>query len=161
MVGCVRNKRYAYFEDPAATPVNLHYLGPKTVAEVNGILAKSQFLVHTCEPEGFGNVFIQAWLQGRPTLTLEYDPDGIIAREALGAVGGTLAGLLLAVRLTWRIRIYARRRDNVRSATRKPITLPVLPWLRSRLCSPPRLPDQALFSRKQYAQRCNGYALRG
>lgn len=99
MVGHRQAKAYLYLENPTATPENFCYLGPRSVAEENGILAKSQFLVHTCEPEGFGNVFIQACLQGRPTLTLEYDPDGIIAREALGTVGGTPAGLLRATRL--------------------------------------------------------------
>jgi len=69
-------------------------LGPKSPGEVNGILRRSLFLVHTCAPEGFGNNFIQAWLQGKPTVSLYFDPEGIIAREGLGYVSGTFPKLV-------------------------------------------------------------------
>ncbi|HSX59234.1 MAG TPA: glycosyltransferase family 4 protein [Tahibacter sp.] len=93
LVGSIVSPRYAWIADPARTPEQFHYLGPRTPAEVNGILAGAQALVHTCDPEGFGNNFIQAWQQGTPTLSLRFDPGGIIRREALGDVPGSLAGL--------------------------------------------------------------------
>jgi len=63
---------------------NLKYLGPKTIEEVDEILAKATILVNTCEPEGFGNNFIQAWLNECPTVTLKFDPDDIIKINKIG-----------------------------------------------------------------------------
>lgn len=75
---------------------NLHYLGPKSVAEVNGACARALFLLSTAKPEseGFSNVFIQAWAQGCPTLSLEFDPDGCIERYGLGFVAATQSDLI-------------------------------------------------------------------
>lgn len=98
LVGAVISPRYAWIADPARTPANVHYLGQRTPAEVNGILAGAQALVHTCDPEGFGNNFIQAWQQGTPTLSLRFDPGGLIEGRGLGAVPGSLDGLEQALR---------------------------------------------------------------
>lgn len=84
MVGHNRHIRYQTFGSARALPASLHYLGPRKLEEVNGMLANSRFLVHTGYPEGFGNVFIQAWLQGRPVVSFEFDPEGLITREGLG-----------------------------------------------------------------------------
>ncbi|MCQ4165477.1 glycosyltransferase family 4 protein [Tahibacter harae] len=93
MVGEVISPRYAWIAQGKDLPANLRYLGVRTPAEVNGILAAAAALVHTCDPEGFGNNFIQAWLQGTPTLSLYFDPGGLITRERLGSVPGDLPGL--------------------------------------------------------------------
>ena len=77
---------------------NFCYLGMKSPAEVNGILAGSQFLVHTCQPEGFGNVFMQAWFNGKPTVTYEFDPDGIIESQRIGHCSGNFETLLMQTR---------------------------------------------------------------
>ncbi|PIQ48587.1 MAG: hypothetical protein COW03_09390 [Cytophagales bacterium CG12_big_fil_rev_8_21_14_0_65_40_12] len=69
---------------------NFHFLGKQSPELVNGILKSAICLVHTCEPEGFGNNFIQAWLQGCPTITLDHDPDGLIQRNDLGFVSRTI-----------------------------------------------------------------------
>jgi glycosyltransferase involved in cell wall biosynthesis len=98
MIGGLVSPRYGWIADAARTPDNFHYLGSRTPAEVNGVLAGAEALVHTCDPEGFGNNFIQAWQQGTPTLSLRFDPGGIIEREALGAVPGDLPGLERALR---------------------------------------------------------------
>ena len=82
------NKDYSYLSDKNQVPENLHYIGPKSVLEVNGILANSICLVHTCKPEGFPGNFIQAWLQGKPTVSLEFDPGGLIESKKLGFVSG-------------------------------------------------------------------------
>lgn len=93
MIGEVVSPRYAWIAQGRDLPANFHYLGVRTPVEVNGILARAAALVHTCDPEGFGNNFIQAWLQGTPTLSLYFDPGGLITRERLGSVPGDLAGL--------------------------------------------------------------------
>ncbi len=86
MVGGIQDQSYNYFQSADNLPANLHYLGPKTVEEVNGILFKSTCMVHTCKPEGFGNNFIQAWLQGKPVVSYEFDPGGLIESKGLGFV---------------------------------------------------------------------------
>jgi glycosyltransferase involved in cell wall biosynthesis len=99
MVGQVQSQAYDWVRDGLHCPSNFRYLGPKTLEEVNGILSASALHVHTCRPEGFSNVFIQAWLQGRASVSLGFDPGGYIASEGLGACAGDdHAGLLRHVR---------------------------------------------------------------
>lgn len=119
MIGQVVSPRYRWIAQGSGLPPNFHYLGAKTPAEVNGVLAAAVALVHTCDPEGFGNNFIQAWLQGTPTLSLYFDPGGTIARERLGSVPGDLPGLALALRALLadepeRIRMGVRAQQHAR-----------------------------------------------
>ncbi len=86
MAGRIQVPGFERFEDPSRLPANLHYLGPLTQARVNGLLRTALLNVHTCEPEGFPNVFMQAWAQGRPSVSLGFDPEGLIAARGLGAV---------------------------------------------------------------------------
>jgi len=94
MIGEMQSDRYIWICDSKQTPKNFHYLGPKLLEEVNGILKESLFLVHTCEPEGFSNNFIQAWLQGKPTISLYFDPCGYISGKNLGYISGTIEQLV-------------------------------------------------------------------
>ena len=91
IVGQVQSAQYAYLNDnPHPTP-NVYYLGKKTYDEVNGMIKESLFLAHTSYgPEGFPNVFIQAWMQAKPALSLFCDPDELIARNRLGRVSHTI-----------------------------------------------------------------------
>lgn len=84
MVGKIQEQNYNYILNKENLPSNCYYLGPKTPTEVNSIIKSSLFLVHTCDPEGFGNNFIQAWLQGKPTISLYFDPDNIIKTNKIG-----------------------------------------------------------------------------
>ena len=88
MVGHIQSRGYHWLTDPERVPPNFYYLGPRTPTEVNGLLAGSRLHVHTCQPEGFPNVFIQAWMQGRPSVSLEFDPCGYIEEQGIGAVAG-------------------------------------------------------------------------
>jgi glycosyltransferase involved in cell wall biosynthesis len=85
MIGSIFDKEYQYIENVCGTG-NFHYLGPKSVEEVNGILDRSLLLVHTCRPEGFGNNFLQAWLKSKPTVSFGFDPGGYISEHSLGGV---------------------------------------------------------------------------
>lgn len=86
MVGHMQSNDYEWLSSRAHVPSNLHYLGPRSLPEINGLLFGSRLHVHTCQPEGFSNVFIQAWLQGRPSVSFEFDPGGYIEQYGLGAV---------------------------------------------------------------------------
>lgn len=82
MVGQLQSKAYA--QQLSSGPKNFHYLGEKRLTEVNGMLAGSLFLAHTCHPEGFSNNFIQAWMQGRTVISLAFDPGHLLTEERLG-----------------------------------------------------------------------------
>ena len=106
---------------------NLDYVGAKTQREVNELLARSHVLVNTSVAEGHPNTFIQAWLREMPVVSLTVDPDGVLAREAVGIHAGSERGLEEAVRLLAqksalrteygvRARDYATRRHSLRNA---------------------------------------------
>ena len=78
------HSEYSYLNDENSWPKNFYYLGEKSLDEVNFFLEKSLFHVHTCEPEGFGNIFIQAWLLQKASLSLNFDPEGLIDKHNLG-----------------------------------------------------------------------------
>ncbi len=84
MCGEIQHDQFAFVDDPKNLPPNLFYLGPRPVDEVNGLLKGALCLAHTCDPEGFGNCFIQAWLQQTPTVSLHFDPDELIESRRLG-----------------------------------------------------------------------------
>ena len=69
--------------------LNFKYLGGKSPEEVDKILAASAIFVNTCEPEGFGNNFIQAWFNECPSITLSFDADNIIKNNKIGYHSGT------------------------------------------------------------------------
>lgn len=95
MIGNIQDRNYSSVLTKAEKEIkNFKYLGGKTPNEVNAILNKSLFLVHTCKPEGFGNNFIQAWLQEKPTISLEFDPNGFIEKEGLGYLSGNFENLV-------------------------------------------------------------------
>jgi glycosyltransferase involved in cell wall biosynthesis len=89
MVGSIQDKTYDYLAKVGEELSNFYYLGPKSPPEVNGILMNALFLVHTCDPEGFPGNMIQAWLLGKPTISLYFDPEGIIEREKIGYLART------------------------------------------------------------------------
>lgn len=90
MIGNIHQDEFRYVEDPEQVPGNFHFLGPRSPREVNAILANAMMLVHTCEPEGFCGNFIQSWWQGTPTITMTYDPDGVIEEHETGRCSGDL-----------------------------------------------------------------------
>lgn len=89
MIGAIQNSDYNYILDKTKIPSNLIYLGSKPVHEVDAILQKALMMVHTCEPEGFGNNFIQAWYSRIPTLTVSFDPDNLIQDNEIGYYTGS------------------------------------------------------------------------
>ena len=95
--GALQDARYAPLLRPGLAP-NLHHLGVLDHAAVGGLLAGARCVAVTSEEEGFSNVLIHAWSLGVPTVTLEHDPDGLIAREGLGVMAdGDLERLLDAL----------------------------------------------------------------
>jgi glycosyltransferase involved in cell wall biosynthesis len=95
--GALRDDRYAALLRPGAAP-NLHHVGVLDQAGVDGLLAGARCAVITSEEEGFSNVLIHAWRHHIPTISLDHDPDGLIARHGLGVMAdGDVDRLLDAV----------------------------------------------------------------
>ncbi|WP_421976509.1 glycosyltransferase family 4 protein [Roseivirga seohaensis] len=84
MVGDIQQQAYEYLNTSKRLPRNFHFLGSKSVFETNGIIKSSMFLVHTCEPEGFPNVFLQAWGFSKPIVSLQFDPAGLLEKHKIG-----------------------------------------------------------------------------
>jgi glycosyltransferase involved in cell wall biosynthesis len=81
----------------AETP-NLEYVGLKSQAEVNAILARAHVFVNTSTVEGFANTFIQAWMRQVPVVTLDVNPDNLFDTEEIGFCTGSERNLAQAVR---------------------------------------------------------------
>lgn len=65
---------------------NFTYIEDVPFERSNDLMADSDVFVNTSLlEEGFPNTYIQAWLREVPTVTLGFDPDGVIAAEGLGA----------------------------------------------------------------------------
>jgi glycosyltransferase involved in cell wall biosynthesis len=77
---------------------NLQYVGQKTLAEVNELLARAHIFVNTSMHEGFPNTFIQAWLRETVVVSLNVDPDHILQRQHVGIAAHSEPELLAAVR---------------------------------------------------------------
>jgi len=89
MIGPIQSRDYSYLAADAYGPANFRYLGAKENGTVNAFLQGAMLLVHTCRPEGFPNIFIQAWMHGKPVVSLAFDPEGILERERIGVHSGT------------------------------------------------------------------------
>jgi glycosyltransferase involved in cell wall biosynthesis len=70
----------------AARLANVELLPVRPRSELLPLYNRAVALVSTSSLEGFPNVFLEAWARGVPTLSLHVDPDGVIARNGLGAV---------------------------------------------------------------------------
>ena len=84
MVGDIQDPEFEWIRSEHSKLPNFHYLGRKTPQEANGIIASSLALIHTCKPEGFCNVLVQAWLMKKPTVSLAFDPGSYIKDNKLG-----------------------------------------------------------------------------
>lgn len=74
---------YSWIRDYAG-PGSVEFLGQVEPETVSRLLSSAALHVHTCGPEGFPNVFIQAWIHGTPSVTYEFDPAGLIREQRLG-----------------------------------------------------------------------------
>ena len=65
---------------------NFRFLGPIPFAGSQQTISHAHVLINTTDQgyEGLPNAFVQAWLTGTVTLSLNCDPDGIIEREGIG-----------------------------------------------------------------------------
>jgi glycosyltransferase involved in cell wall biosynthesis len=86
VAGPLSDPRSARFAGPLPEHPNLHHVGTLATEDVVAMLSSARCLAVTAVPEGFSNVMLQAWWVGTPTVSFDYDPDGIVDAERLGAV---------------------------------------------------------------------------
>jgi glycosyltransferase involved in cell wall biosynthesis len=90
--------RTRLIREAAQTP-NLELLAPLPRAKVLDLISRANAVVSTSTAEGMPNIFLEAWSQGVPVMSLEYDPDGVIDSRGLGyAARGSLQVLERAAR---------------------------------------------------------------
>jgi len=97
MIGKIQDNSYAFINNKENLPGNFFYLGEKQIEEVNSMIKNSLFLISTCDPEGFSNNFIQAWMLEKPTVTLFFDPDGLIEKYNLGYFSKTFENMCIDI----------------------------------------------------------------
>jgi glycosyltransferase involved in cell wall biosynthesis len=81
-----------------AAAENLQYVGQKSHAEVNELLARSHIFVNTSTHEGFPNTFIQSWLRDVAVVSLSVDPDHVLEQQRVGITAHSESALVDAVR---------------------------------------------------------------
>lgn len=78
------SKEFSWVKNKDFHPNSFYYLGEMKPKEATAVISNSLFHVHTCEPEGFGNVFLQAWMSKKPSVSFLFDPDDVITKNDLG-----------------------------------------------------------------------------
>jgi len=74
---------------------------------MDDLYASAKLVVHTSSLEGFSNVFIEAWKNGTPVISLDVDTDGLLASQGLGRCASSVGELrqqvtsLLGDRQAW------------------------------------------------------------
>ena len=64
------------------TVPNIRYLGQVPPDRAIGIIGNAALLLSTSDGEGFPSVFLEAWANGTPVVSLSIDPDRLIARKS-------------------------------------------------------------------------------
>lgn len=67
-----------------ALPKNVELLHDIPYNKMNSYYASAKCLVHTSVSEGFGNVFLEAWKNKTPVVSLTVDPDSVLKRRKTG-----------------------------------------------------------------------------
>lgn len=76
---------------------NVTFVGFVPFDQVGDFFRRARLFVLTSECEGFSNVCLQAWQAAIPVVSLQLDPDGIIATHQLGMVAGNPMNLVSQV----------------------------------------------------------------
>lgn len=73
---------------------NIECLGQVAPEKALEIVANAAMLLCTSDEEGFPNTFLEAWATGTPVVSVKVDPDGVIEQRRLGAVSGSVEGVV-------------------------------------------------------------------
>lgn len=87
---------YRQIEREAAAIPNLTFHGRVPYHDMDAWYAEAKVFVNTSDTEGFPNSYLQSWVRGTPSVAF-FDPDGVIAKQALGTAAPDLAHMVAAV----------------------------------------------------------------
>lgn len=123
LVGPVYDSEYARSVcRRAKTLANVTLHGPATRECVPEFYRMAKIMCCTSDFEGFPNTFLEAWSYGLPIVST-FDPDGIIAKNGLGAVREDVPRLVVGIRNIlnspdlWRVASLAARKYYVENHT--------------------------------------------
>ncbi len=81
---------------------NVELLQPRPRGELMDLIDRSAAVVLTSEFEGMPNVFLEAWMRGRPVVTFGFDPDGVVGARRCGvAANGDFDDFVRGARQIW------------------------------------------------------------
>ena len=86
----------------APTVSNLELVDPLPHEQLSRLIARAAAVVNTSAFEGMPNAFLEAWAHSVPVLTLQFDPDAVVARNGLGiSAGGSWERFVEGARELW------------------------------------------------------------
>ena len=90
---------YDFIVEEVKTINNLVFVGFVPHNEISKYYQKGILLVNTSMTEGFPNIFLEAWMNKIPVISLDIDPDGVIAKYGLGFHSRTLDHMIEDIQL--------------------------------------------------------------
>jgi glycosyltransferase involved in cell wall biosynthesis len=97
--GYAGDARYSSAITEAAKRIpNVEHIPFVPPREMDAYYRGAYALLNTSSLEGFPNTYLHAWVRGVPVITIEIDPDGILAKNGIGIVTGTFERLVEVVR---------------------------------------------------------------
>ena len=91
----------SFFEkikEEASKVRNINYIGFVPPDKIGEYYRTAFAYINTSYLEGFPNTYLQSWVYGVPTLTIEIDPDNIISKNNIGIVSGSFENLISEVK---------------------------------------------------------------
>jgi glycosyltransferase involved in cell wall biosynthesis len=77
---------------------NIEFLGKVPPDRALRVISDAALLLSTSDEEGFPSTFLEAWAGGTPVVSLRIDLDGLVEREGLGIVAGSIDRAATVVR---------------------------------------------------------------
>jgi glycosyltransferase involved in cell wall biosynthesis len=99
LVGEIQERKYdAVLKAAMEELPNFRYDGVVPRKQVGACFEKAHILVSTSRAEGYPNTFIHAMMHGVPIVSLDVDPEGLLADKGFGRLAKDMDGLEKAVR---------------------------------------------------------------
>jgi glycosyltransferase involved in cell wall biosynthesis len=114
--GYAGNERYASGITGALKRLsNVEHIPFVPPAEMDAYYRGARALINTSALEGFPNTYLHSWANGVPVITIDMDPDDIIAKNGIGIVAGSFERFVEAVR-NFRSETAARSEMSAKAA---------------------------------------------
>ncbi len=95
MAGRMANEKYRQPIAEMTKTDNFSYIEAVDLELSNVLISSASVFVNTSlGNEGFPNTFIQSWLRGVPTVSLQFDPDCLITEKKLGFISQTMEQMI-------------------------------------------------------------------